>query len=64
MRITWIRAGDRYPDLKHDLDNFIALDGETEIGVVKCPAGMNRNSQSIRAGAFSTLRRHRARRDR
>ena len=28
-RITWIRAGDRYPDLKHDLDHFIALDGET-----------------------------------
>ena len=27
-RITWIRAGDRYPDLKHDLDNFLALDGE------------------------------------
>ena len=34
-RITWIRAGDRYPDLKHDLDNFIALDGEAEIGLVK-----------------------------
>jgi len=26
MRITWIRAGDRYPDLKDDLDNFLALD--------------------------------------
>ena len=23
------------PDLKHDLDNFIALDGEAEIGLVK-----------------------------
>ena len=28
MRITWIRAGDRYPDLKDDLDHFLALDGE------------------------------------
>ena len=34
-RITWIRAGDRYPDLKHDLDHFLALDGDEEIGVVK-----------------------------
>ena len=35
-RITWIRAGDRYPDLKHDPDRFLALD-ETgaEIGLVK-----------------------------
>ena len=35
-RITWIRAGDRYPDLKHELDHFLALDARgTEIGLVK-----------------------------
>ena len=41
-RITWIRAGDRYPELADDLDHFIALDGEEEVGVVKLvlsPAG-------------------------
>ena len=35
MRITWIRAGDRYPDLKDDLDHFLALDETSEVGVVK-----------------------------
>ena len=35
-RITWIRAGDRYPDLKDDLDNFLALDEtNAEVGLVK-----------------------------
>ena len=34
-RVTWVRAGDRDPDLKDDLDHFIALDGEVEVGVVK-----------------------------
>jgi len=35
-RITWIRAGDRYPDLKDDLDNFLMLDPDgRELGVVK-----------------------------
>ena len=34
-RLHWIRAGDRYPDLKDETDDFIALAGETEVGVVK-----------------------------
>jgi len=34
-RITWVRAGDRYPELADDLDHFIALDGENEVGLVK-----------------------------
>ena len=34
-RLYWIRAGDRYPDLRHDLDNFLAMNGEEEVGVVK-----------------------------
>ena len=41
-RLTWVRAVDRYPDLEDDLDHFIALDGEVEVGVVKlmpAPAG-------------------------
>ena len=33
--LRWVRVGDLEPDLKHDLDNFIALDGDTEVGVVK-----------------------------
>ena len=32
--VTWIRAGDRYPDRKDEPDSFIALDGNTEIGAV------------------------------
>ena len=36
MRITWIRSGDRYPDLKDDLDHFLALDEtNAEVGLVK-----------------------------
>jgi len=41
-RLTFVRAGDRYPDLKDEPDDFIALDGEEEVGVVKlvpAPAG-------------------------
>ena len=34
-QLHWIRAGDHYPDLKNEADDFIALDGETEVGVVK-----------------------------
>jgi len=42
QRITWVRAGERHPDLAGEPDHFIALDGETEVGVVKlvpAPAG-------------------------
>src|SRR6476659_2867095 len=41
-RLVWMRAVDRDPDLEDDLDHFIALDGEEEVGVVKlvpAPAG-------------------------
>jgi hypothetical protein len=42
-RLTWIRAGDRYSDLRDDPDHFLALDADGEmIGVVKLvpsPAG-------------------------
>jgi len=34
-RLTWVRVGDRYPDVAGTPDHFIALDGEVEIGVVK-----------------------------
>jgi hypothetical protein len=34
-RLTWVRAGERYPDLEDDPDHFIALDGKAEVGVVK-----------------------------
>ena len=34
-RLTWARVGDRYPDLAGTPDDFLALDGETEVGVVK-----------------------------
>jgi len=34
-RPTWVRAGDRYPDLKGVPDDFIAMDGEVEVGTVK-----------------------------
>jgi hypothetical protein len=34
-RVTWMHAGDRYPDLAGDRDHFIAMDGEIEVGVVK-----------------------------
>ena len=33
--LHWIRAGDLYPDLKNEADDFIALDDETAVGVVK-----------------------------
>ena len=33
-RLTWVREGARYPVVS-DLDSFIALDGEAEVGVVK-----------------------------
>ena len=43
--VTWVRAGDRYPDLKDDLDHFIALDGEVEVGIVKfLPTGIDAGS--------------------
>jgi hypothetical protein len=43
--VTWVRAGDRYPDLKGEPDSFIALDGETEIGIVKfIPTGIDAGS--------------------
>jgi hypothetical protein len=34
-RLTWVRIGNRYPDLKHDPDRFVALDRGEEVGVVK-----------------------------
>jgi len=35
-RITWVRAGDRYPELADDPDYFLALDADgTEVGLVK-----------------------------
>jgi hypothetical protein len=34
-RFSWVRTGDRYPDLVGTPDDFIAMDGETEVGVVK-----------------------------
>ena len=34
-RLTWVRAGDHYPDLKDEPDHFIALDDGVEVGVVK-----------------------------
>ena len=34
-RLRGVRAGDLDPDLKDDLDHFLALDGEEEVGVVK-----------------------------
>ena len=33
-RLRWIRVGDRYADATN-LDSFIALNGEEEVGVVK-----------------------------
>jgi hypothetical protein len=43
--VTWARAGDRYPDLKDDLDHFIALDGDTEVGIVRFnPTGIDAGS--------------------
>jgi hypothetical protein len=33
-RPTWVRESDRYPDATA-VDSFIAMDGETEVGVVK-----------------------------
>ena len=34
-RLTWVRVGHLYPDLKGEPDHFIAMDGETEVGLVK-----------------------------
>ena len=34
-RLTWICIGDRYPDLAGSPDDFLALDGDVEVGVVK-----------------------------
>ena len=33
--ITWVRVSDRYPDLKAERDQFLALDGEAIVGVVR-----------------------------
>ena len=33
--VIWIRFGDRYPDLKAERDQFLALDGEAIVGVVQ-----------------------------
>ena len=33
--VTWIRIGDRYPDLKAEQDFFLALDDEVHIGTVR-----------------------------
>ena len=32
--LTWIRSGDRYPDIAVP-DDFIAMDGDIEVGLVK-----------------------------
>jgi hypothetical protein len=43
--VTWVRIGDRYPDLKGELDHFLALDGEAEVGMVRFnPAGIDAGS--------------------
>ena len=34
-RLIWCRAGDRYSDLAEEPDDFIALDGNDEVGLVK-----------------------------
>ena len=34
-RLTWVRIGERYPDLAGTPDDFLALDGDVEVGVVK-----------------------------
>ena len=33
--VIWIRVGDRYPALKAERDQFLALDGEAIVGVVQ-----------------------------
>ena len=43
--LTWVRIGDRYPDLAGEPDWFLALDGETEVGIVKfLPTGVDAGS--------------------
>ena len=43
--LTWIRVGEHYPDLAGELDSFLALDGETEVGIVKfLPTGVDAGS--------------------
>ena len=34
-RVTWIRIGDFYPDLKAEQDHFLALDGMSAVGIVR-----------------------------
>ena len=35
-RVTWVRAGDCYPDLKAELNRFVALDEAGEpVGIVR-----------------------------
>ena len=34
-RVTWIRIGDSYPDLKAEKDHFLALDGKSAVGIVR-----------------------------
>ena len=34
-RVTWIRIGDFYPDLKAEQDHFLALDGKSAVGIVR-----------------------------
>ena len=34
-RVTWIRIGDFYPDLKAEKDHFLALDGKSAVGIVR-----------------------------
>ena len=43
--VTWMRAGDRYPDLKAKRDHFLALDGEEIIGVVRLVDSSPRESR-------------------
>jgi hypothetical protein len=40
--VTWVRIGDRYPDLKGEPDHFVALDGEAEVGIARFnPTGID-----------------------
>ena len=45
--LTWVLAGDRDPDFKDNLDHFIALDGEVEVGVVKLRRGAGRSGVDV-----------------
>ncbi|MET0529584.1 MAG: hypothetical protein ABW003_14840 [Microvirga sp.] len=33
--VTWIRIGERHPDLAQERDYFLALDGEVQVGIVR-----------------------------